>query len=88
VWILDLDSLVPFLGNALKMLRRKILMRLDPIIMVDHIFVFIRIVRFIIFMSLAYSDILGFARIPRWIASMAFFRIFPIKLLLFRCELV
>ena len=47
--ILDLDRLVPFFWNALEMFRRKILMRFDPVIVVDHIFIFIRIVRFIVF---------------------------------------
>ena len=39
--VLNFDRLVPFLWDPFEMLRSEILVRLDPVFVVDHIFVII-----------------------------------------------
>lgn len=48
VRVLDLDGLVPFLRNSFKMLRSKVLMRLDPILMIGHVLIFVFVIRLVL----------------------------------------
>jgi len=90
VRVLDLDGLVPFLRNSFKMLRSKVLMRLNPILMIGHVLIFVFVIRLVLIDLLTHSIVLCLARIARGVNFDWFLLliIFSIEFDFLGCQLV